>query len=550
MKKLYILTLALLVSVFSFGQGSEDFTNSTATPSYGDGDFVGNNGVTWTFIASRDGNGDANDSGISLPALMLRKVDHESKVTSSAVAGGIADFSVKLYKGFTGGGDRQVELFVNGISYGVSEGFDDFDEHLFEVSGINVGGDVTIELRNIAAKQVIVDDITWTAFAGAAEPSLTITSPSEAESFNPEAGSSLDVAFVVNNFDVDVTSGDGDGHIHYKVDEGSTVMVYTTDPITLTDLGAGEHTVFMWLVDNSHVAIDPAVEASVTFTIADYTVVANLAELRAGTIGDYYQVTGEVVGTFAQTYRNQKWVQDDTAGIKIDDNDGVITTIYTGEDAIANIKGQLTEYNDLLQFVPTVDPGAPASSSPDNIVIPEVVTLAAIVADVTAYESELVLIMDATIADIESGDGTFQTGENYPFTDASGESILRTNFYGADYIGELLPAIVMDYVCIVGNYNGTAQVTPRDLNDMFHVGTVDQTIAGFGVYPNPTNGVLNITTQNNLEKNIQISDLLGKVVFQTTTSNTSINVADLNNGVYIIQVTEAGLVATRKLVVE
>ena len=167
MKKYYFLTLllTLFISGFSFGQGSEDFTNSDATSSYLDGSFVGNSGVTWTYVASRDGNNDANSSSISLPALMLRKSSSSSKITSSTVTGGIGDFSVKLYKGFTGGGNRQVELFVNGVSKGVSTPFDNFDEQLFTVSGINVTGDVVIEIVNTTSKQVIIDDITWTPYS-------------------------------------------------------------------------------------------------------------------------------------------------------------------------------------------------------------------------------------------------------------------------------------------------------------------------------------------------------------------------------------------------
>ena len=49
---------------------------------------------------------------------MLRRAASDSKITSSTISGGIGDFSVKLYKGFTGSGDRQVELFINGVSKG------------------------------------------------------------------------------------------------------------------------------------------------------------------------------------------------------------------------------------------------------------------------------------------------------------------------------------------------------------------------------------------------------------------------------------------------
>ncbi len=146
----------------------EDFTNSNATSNYTDGSFLGNNGITWSYIESRDEAGDANAVGIDGNALMLRHSSGNSKITSSTISGGIKDFSVILYKGFTGSGDRQVELFINNVSRGESIRFDDADDkdkYIFEVKNINVEGDFTIEIRNITSKQVIIDNISWSSFA-------------------------------------------------------------------------------------------------------------------------------------------------------------------------------------------------------------------------------------------------------------------------------------------------------------------------------------------------------------------------------------------------
>ena len=162
--------------VWSFAQGIEDFSNSTTTGSYSDGSFVGNNTITWSYVASRNGNGDANNSGINLPALMLRQSSENSKISSSSISGGIANFSVKLYKGFTSDGGRQVELFINGVSKGTSTPFDNFDEQTFTVENINVSGNFTIEIVNSTSKQVIIDDITWTGFSGTGSPSLVVGS--------------------------------------------------------------------------------------------------------------------------------------------------------------------------------------------------------------------------------------------------------------------------------------------------------------------------------------------------------------------------------------
>ena len=76
-------------------------------------------------------------------------------------------------------------------------------------------------------------------------------------------------------------------------------------------------------------------------------------------------------------------------------------------------------------------------------------------------------------------------------------------------------------------------------------------IAGLQVYPNPvTNGILNITTDNNDAKSVILFDVLGKQVINTTVTDQPINVASLNRGVYFVKISEAGKTATRKLVIK
>src|SRR5699024_4859921 len=144
--------------------GFESFDNAELGAAYSDGSFVGNYGVTWSYVESRNENNDLNDSGIDGKAIMLRRLSDESKITSSTVSGGIGDFSVKLYKGFTGPGSKQVELLINGVSQGKSVPFDDYEEHVFTVNEINISGDVVIEIRNATSRQVIIDDITWSCY--------------------------------------------------------------------------------------------------------------------------------------------------------------------------------------------------------------------------------------------------------------------------------------------------------------------------------------------------------------------------------------------------
>jgi hypothetical protein len=75
-------------------------------------------------------------------------------------------------------------------------------------------------------------------------------------------------------------------------------------------------------------------------------------------------------------------------------------------------------------------------------------------------------------------------------------------------------------------------------------------IEGLNLYPNPVStGKVYITTKNDLDKEIQIFDVLGKKVLQTILSSRELNVSTLTPGVYIIKIKEEEASTTRKLIV-
>lgn len=76
-------------------------------------------------------------------------------------------------------------------------------------------------------------------------------------------------------------------------------------------------------------------------------------------------------------------------------------------------------------------------------------------------------------------------------------------------------------------------------------------IAGLSIFPNPVkNGVFYINTDANAERTVTVFDVLGKQVLNTTTSESAINVSNLTAGVYMVQISEEGNTATKKLVIE
>lgn len=113
--------------------------------------------------------------------------------------------------------------------------------------------------------------------------------------------------------------------------------------------------------------------------------------------------------------------------------------------------------------------------------------------------------------------------------------------------------------CKIGfRYYVTDGGTLGDNSNIIGVDTfsVDRTLStenfaknNFTVYPNPATDVVNISNVNNLEiKNTVITDINGRIVKQVNSSVESINVGDLNTGVYFLKVTTTEGVGITKFV--
>ncbi|RMB58523.1 T9SS C-terminal target domain-containing protein [Dokdonia sinensis] len=275
--------------------------------------------------------------------------------------------------------------------------------------------------------------------------------------------------------------------------------------------------------------------------------VTTIADLRAGTIGLEYVLTSEALLTYQQDFRNQKFIEDDTAAILIDDNDGVITSVYTIGDRIAGIQGTLSEFQGMLQFVPTQDPGGAVSSN--NAVDAQDVTAAQLNANPNDYESEYVRILAATIDNTNSA--TWENGEEYALTTAAGDFTFRTSFFNVDYIGTDVPTDPSNISGIITERNnGDYFITARNAADIdSNLSIAESNIVGLSVYPNPATDVLTISTALNAEKAVVVFDITGKKVIDTKTSGV-LNVNNLQAGVYIMQITEGEATATAKLVIK
>lgn len=210
--------------------------------------------------------------------------------------------------------------------------------------------------------------------------------------------------------------------------------------------------------------LDPSGIATVVYNFPTTTDVANIAALRSQTVGgaDIYTLTGEAIITFQQSFRGQKYIQDATAAILIDDNSGNISTTYNIYDGITGISGTLSEYGGMLQFIPISDPGA--ASTNGNTINPQIITLEDLNSDFEDYEAELVKIESANFTD---AGGTFATGTAYAITDGSkGSYNFRTTFFNVDYIGETIPSGAQDLILLPNSRTDGEYVTSRSSLDI------------------------------------------------------------------------------------
>lgn len=426
----------------------------------------------------------------------------------------------------------------------------------FELRQSDSSENETVRVDNLMIGQTFGDVV---SFVANTQPALSVSGITDNQVFNPET-TEVSVNVSVSNFNLSADNGSGlsdssgDGYIKttFEVAGGTTeVSNFFSTTLPNIQVAAGEsYTLTMELVDNAGASLSPEVKATEMFSVASFTDVADIAALRAGTEGDYYKITGEVVVTYTTSNRNQKYIQDASGAILIDDTADVLApSNYVVGDGSTNLNGRLSSFSGVLQFVPVSN--SATKSSTGNTVTKTSVTLSELNSNLDNYESEMITISDVTFTD---GDGTavFTASTNYDLSQGTDMLVFRTNFGDADFIGDVIPSSPVNITGIASEFNGTAQIFGTSAANI----TLDvarNAILGFATYPNPiTNHQFTVTTGNNSKKEIAIYNLLGKQVLSTSFNGTkaTIDVANVTAGIYILKVTENDKTATRKLVIK
>ncbi|MFN8242166.1 MAG: T9SS type A sorting domain-containing protein [Bacteroidales bacterium] len=286
---------------------------------------------------------------------------------------------------------------------------------------------------------------------------------------------------------------------------------------------------------------------------AAFTVIATattLAGVRSHPAGAIVRYDGEAVITFVKpsaASRYQKYMQDATAGILIDDASAVITTTLNVGDKITGLEGQLGLYSGLIQIVPK-KASVTVVSTGNTVTVPSM-TMTEYLAAFATWESRLVKITNVWF---QGADGTaqFAASTNYTLTD--GTNTLQFRTFKADesnIIGTIIPVNHLDLTGLAGVFTTTPQILSRTVADFSDLTGIDKTREkGITIYPVPAVSELNI--RNLPEVNgIEILDVTGKVVLrynEDVLDEARINVSSLRKGIYFLKIsTPTGKVVRR-----
>jgi len=334
-------------------------------------------------------------------------------------------------------GDRQPTAPVFVVEYSLDQGnswvqvggdidLDGVDQLTEFTETVNVDGDVRLRFRTISGtdgRRFNIDDIIMTDYGDDETVARPVFSPAGGSFFEPVT--------------VSITTSTPGAAIYYTLDgeDPTEESILFVDPFVISETTTVKARAFLE-------GMNPSSVATANFVIVTTIDVESIADLRAGVDdGNLYRLTSEAILTFKQTFRNQKYIEDETAAVLIDDDTGIITTSYNIGDGITNLIGTVSEYGNMIQFLPTADPGP--SSSTGNPIIPKVITAAQFDANYADYDAQLVTIRNVSFLDAD-GSTTFENGFVYPISDETATIDFRATFYNVDYIETLLPEETVD----------------------------------------------------------------------------------------------------------
>lgn len=351
---------------------------------------------------------------------------------------------------------------------------------------------------------------------------------------------------------------------NYSLDNDATVdsAIYESDRkyvvLKTSKLTAGtEYTITVnGVTDRSGNAMNN-VTYTFTFGYIDVEDLAALNDLRDSYVeGQAYRITNPVVvtaviGKFGSGQNTTNvWVQDQGCETtvshsmmlyRIEEN---ASNLQVGS-VINNLIGQLTVYNDLVEMQ-YIDEASMEITGETADVTVTTVTLSELKGEnALDYQNALVRVDGVIFADT----GSFEENTSYNISDGTSPIVFRTNGEGS-YLGEAIPTEEVSVIGYIGWYKGQAQILPRVKEDIFTPSAnEDARRIEVAVYPNPTDGELNVRAEGRFDLNVYSVNGTLVLAQEGLNAEARIDLSGLSKGVYLVEVKTAEGSAMNKVVV-
>jgi DNA/RNA endonuclease YhcR with UshA esterase domain len=130
---------------------------------------------------------------------------------------------------------------------------------------------------------------------------------------------------------------------------------------------------------------------------------------------------------------------------------------------------------------------------------------------------------------------------SYTFSNQNGSSVVFSKS-NSRLVGNRTPSGKINIVGVVGQFQNTYQILPRDMNDFYSATNNSIQLSNrktVDIYPNPTNSILKIRTSESID-NIRVFDLSGRLIIDEQSGKKEISVQELRPGIYILNISLQG----------
>ena len=439
--------------------------------------------------------------------------------------------------------DDQIDMYVNPVI--TSEAANSSLCTATEGSDINVTkGLASVQLRqrrtwSIQSSAVIVDAIriadTWNELFGLEEPPVTnqptlTVDETEINFGYPFVGDELSQTInikaehLTGDIIIEGLSGDVVASVTTISKEDAMTEAGVDVTLTLTPTQTGEFT------QNLTISSDEAATLTIPVTWYANPSVANIKALMEvyGGENDYntYRVEGEMVVTHVYSMNEvlTMTVQDETGAMFIQDAYEMVTETYTVGDRLEKISGKLTNSWGVYYFNPIMM----GTATRNELVEPQVVTLAELQTNPLDYMARLVRVNDVTF----STTGSFSTQQVEIVQNGTTGKVGL--FADSEIIGENIPTQA-DIIGISRNATGQL-ISPRFKTDIIaKVGPtgIDPSKVADNVWTD--NGTLYLNLHE--DATVHIYNVQGKQVYGGNMA-AGLNSLSLEQGIYLIKMNE------------